>query len=183
MDTSKQAASAGLTHCFNLAASVFISRVSPKINPCTWYFLNVLGDVTFTTFLSFSLLKLVEEAFSSSSHLKFKTGVYGEQPSWCSYTYQLIIWLCIVFLAKLCMLGSMVLFGIPLNSFGDMCLSTLKPYPRLELIMVMVVVPVILNSLMFWITDSYLKHTLKDTDEETSLSLDKTLRYDAVSKA
>jgi hypothetical protein len=47
----------------------------------------------------------------------------------------------------------------------------------------MVVVPVILNSLMFWITDSYLKHTLKDADEETSLSLDKALRYDAVSKA
>lgn len=87
------------------------------------------------------------------------------------------MWLQIVFLNKLCLLGAMVLFGVPLNTFGGILLSQLNPYPRLELLTVMVFVPVVLNSLMFWVTDSLLKHTDPEVDETTCLSKDLPLTY------
>lgn len=50
-----------------------------------------------------------------------------------------------------------VIFREPLQFFGDMLLSPVSGYPDLELVLVMIIIPVVLNSLMFWVTDSFLK--------------------------
>ena len=44
-----------------------------------------------------------------------------------------------------------------LNTVGEAIFSPLVPYPRLELVLIMVVIPVIMNSFQYWITDSFLK--------------------------
>lgn len=50
-----------------------------------------------------------------------------------------------------------VLFQSPMGLIGDAMLFWLNGYPKVELVFVMVIAPVFLNSLMFWVTDSFLK--------------------------
>ena len=45
MDAGKQAASAAMTHLFNLIAAWAIERTHELSNACTWYFLNICVDV------------------------------------------------------------------------------------------------------------------------------------------
>jgi hypothetical protein len=58
---------------------------------------------------------------------------------------------------KICMIGIMIFFRLPLLLFGEFLLEPFTLYPKLELLFVMMLAPVVLNSLMFWVTDSFLK--------------------------
>jgi hypothetical protein len=50
-----------------------------------------------------------------------------------------------------------ILFEPALGSTGNFLLWWLDEYPKFKLIFVMVIAPVVLNTLMFWVTDSFLK--------------------------
>jgi hypothetical protein len=41
------------------------------------------------------------------------------------------------------------------------------PYPKFELILVMIIVPVVLNTIQFWITDNFLMASPKESTLET----------------
>lgn len=43
------------------------------------------------------------------------------------------------------------------SNWGHLMLVGLDPYPRLELVVVMVIVPLIMNCVQFWIQDNFLK--------------------------
>ena len=47
---------------------------------------------------------------------------------------------------------------------GDAMLIWFKGYPKVELVFVMVIAPVFLNSIMFWVTDSFLKSRTNKLD-------------------
>ena len=51
-----------------------------------------------------------------------------------------------------------------LNKISEILLGWIEAYPRLELIFVIVVVPVIMNGFAFWAQDSFLKK--RDLTEE-----------------
>lgn len=51
-----------------------------------------------------------------------------------------------------------------LNKISEILLGWIEAYPRLELIFVIVVVPVIMNGFAFWVQDSFLKK--RDLTEE-----------------
>jgi hypothetical protein len=55
---------------------------------------------------------------------------------------------------------SIFLLSEPLAFFGDLLLAPFAISAELELVMVMIIIPVICNSLVFWVTDSYLKFTV-----------------------
>mmetsp|Transcript_30916 Transcript_30916/g.30556 ORF Transcript_30916/g.30556 Transcript_30916/m.30556 type:complete len:86 (-) Transcript_30916:16-273(-) len=82
----------------------------------------------------------------------------------------------------------MVVFKSPLRFIGDLLLKPIERFPNFELIMVMIIIPVVMNSLMFWITDSFLKNEEKvviatetisiellekDIDSEESIAINK----------
>ena len=69
-----------------------------------------------------------------------------------------MIWVLIVFMMKMMLIGVMMLFEAPLEALGDFLLKVFDGYPRVELVFIMVVFPVFLNALLFWITDGYLKN-------------------------
>ena len=64
----------------------------------------------------------------------------------------------------------MNLFQKPLHFFGEMILLPFEGHPELELVMIMIIIPLVLNSLIFWITDSFLKND-KGSELEYDLEL------------
>jgi hypothetical protein len=67
------------------------------------------------------------------------------------------VWVGIVLITKLTLIGIMMIFEQPMEKVGDLALSVFEPYPKVELLFIMIILPVFLNALMFWVTDSYLK--------------------------
>lgn len=73
---------------------------------------------------------------------------------------------------KTFLVGVVVLCHQALEFIGDLILSPIAMYPNLELMMVMIVIPIVLNSLMFWITDSFLKNTTKEVPKSAAISME-----------
>ena len=160
MDTSKQALGAGILHMLNLTAAEAIGERNNSSNKCTWYFLNFTIDTFLGIGICYLLLKGVEMWFNRSQDLAFQTGFYGDPPSWKSWSYQAWIWILIVILMKTACVVSIFLFSEPLGFIGDLLLAPFAISADLELIMVMIIIPVFCNSLVFWVTDSYLKFSV-----------------------
>lgn len=66
MDTSKQGASAAMTHCFNLLAAWAIEKTHTLSNACTWYFLNMCVDVFFGMAICYLFLLGIEKLCQDS---------------------------------------------------------------------------------------------------------------------
>jgi hypothetical protein len=59
----------------------------------------------------------------------------------------------------------------PLNAVGEFLLGWAQPYETAELVIVIVVVPVIMNGLAFWIQDNFLKKAVKNRQEPKNREL------------
>jgi hypothetical protein len=75
----------------------------------------------------------------------------------------LIIWNLIVGLTKSILAGFMWIGADYLGALGAKIFRRLDPYPRVELVVVMFIVPLIMNAFQFWVQDNFLK---KDVEEE-----------------
>ena len=97
-------------------------------------------------------------------HIWANYGHYGIPPQFSSFAIQLSVWLTIVIFVKFITYSTQLELAIPLGSFMNYILSDLESNPKLELVVVMIIIPVTVNSLQFWLTDMVLKH---DTVEST----------------
>jgi hypothetical protein len=71
---------------------------------------------------------------------------------------------------KLIIWTTMTLFHHPLEYIGEIVLTPFSFNPDVELVTVMIVIPLIVNSAYFWITDNFLKaHQKKIVESETEL--------------
>jgi hypothetical protein len=70
---------------------------------------------------------------------------------------QLIIWNLIVFAIKVIVFYMEYALSGPIITVSDFILSWIDQFETLELILVIIVVPVIMNGLAFWIQDNFLK--------------------------
>jgi hypothetical protein len=59
----------------------------------------------------------------------------------------MVIWCMIVFLSKIIVFFGEVIHHRPIVAMGELVLSNFKGYPRVELVVVMVVIPVTFNSI------------------------------------
>jgi len=76
---------------------------------------------------------------------------------WRVWGIQLASWIIIITAAKFLLLGVIIIpLKSPLYKAFSWMMSVFFPYPKLELAMVMVVIPLILNVIVFWIQDNYL---------------------------
>uniref|UniRef100_A0A7S2CHU6 Transmembrane protein 110 n=1 Tax=Haptolina brevifila TaxID=156173 RepID=A0A7S2CHU6_9EUKA len=84
-----------------------------------------------------------------------RSGEYGSPPSWRPWLAQLLIW---GFLASAEKVLTAVVVIMPLHTHLDYVAYALEApvadYPALELIVVMVVAPVLLNAIFFWLIDN-----------------------------
>ena len=171
-DVAKQIISALALHLFNLILSAVLSDDENDADACVWYFVTVVLDCTLGAFLSYVFMWLVDGIVSSSELELLKTGLYYEEYmegnkkcyklKWKKYGAQLGVWLLVTIIVKLILLIMLKICKLFLVNLGGFFLSPFSN-AKLRLVMVMIIFPVILNALYFWVVDNILK--LKESDK------------------
>merc|ERR1719162_1842200 len=111
----------------------------------------------------------------------FETGDYRRQDGSChpvKYVKQLVLWLVIVSLMKLCMCAIMTLGHNSLVGLAQAMLSPFASDATLKLFVVMILTPVCMNVFQFWMVDNFIKRKLKGGDESSTgdMELDGSMR-------
>lgn len=161
---SKQILSALLAHCVNLFLAVLLQELVKRGDGCTWYFVNLVMDVSMGVTLSYCMHQVIEYIATKHDIDGLKSGVYfsekekvlDENINYRIWLLQLVIWCIIVLLVKLVIFVQQLYFADWLAWFGETCLADFEGNPALKLTFVMVLLPLILNSIQYWVQDNFL---------------------------
>ena len=158
-DTSKQGFTSFSWHFLN----VYISWLYTSTDPCLWYSLMVVLDATLGLGLCYLALKGFEKyvvdarmvgAFSPLEYMR--SGKYGTPPSAYAWGMQLLLWQGIVVGVKVTMAALTYPVSDFLQSIARFVLAPVIKHPHAELIFVMLVLPLVLNVVTFWVSDNVL---------------------------
>jgi hypothetical protein len=173
-DVAKQIISSVVLHLFNLIISAILSSDEKDADACVWYFVTVTLDCTLGAFLSYIFMWLMDGIANSSDWTILKTGLYYEEYmegnkkcyklDWKKYGSQLGVWLGITLIVKIILLIMVKICKLFLVNLGAFFLSPFSN-AKVRLVMVMIIFPVILNALYFWVVDNILKLKESDKDE------------------
>eukprot|EP00742_Colponemidia_sp_Colp-10_P011883 GILJ01013266.1.p1 GENE.GILJ01013266.1~~GILJ01013266.1.p1 ORF type:complete len:285 (-),score=28.94 GILJ01013266.1:71-925(-) len=169
LDASKQAVGACLAHLCNLLLATLLS--SNGSNPCVWYYVNIFMDCSLGVLLAFLLHSTIEDRALRKGYFAFRSGDYGplEALNYNHWWVQVGTWCLVIVVSKLALLLIMLIFADAFVAVGELSLSPFLPYPRLLLFVVMVLVPLLLNSVQFCLQDSFLKRRKTLDESRTSL--------------
>ena len=173
-DVAKQIISSLVLHLFNLIISAILSSDEKDADACVWYFVTVVLDCTLGAFLSYIFMWLMDGIANSSDWTILKTGLYYDEYmegnkkcyklDWKKYGSQLGVWLAVTLIVKIILLIMLKICKLFLVNLGTFFLSPFSN-AKVRLVMVMIIFPVILNALYFWVVDNILKLKESDKDE------------------
>lgn len=163
IDISKQIAGQLFAHSLNIGIAYILSN-SENQDECKWYLINYLLDTVIGVMICYLFVKLQGYLANKCSCPRIRSGNYMVYDLTCAQCLlQISIWLCIILLSKLILLGIIL---VPLHrylgDFGDMVIHPLIGHPEVELVVVMIVVPLIMNVCQFWIQDVFLKDKVSE---------------------
>ncbi|CAG8605604.1 1603_t:CDS:2 [Paraglomus brasilianum] len=155
-DVSKQVVGALLIHSLNVLASLIAGSVSKDTNPCIWYFLNIFVDCTLGVFILFLVLKAINTLLAKMGVRGIKSGEYGNPPRWTWWIKQTLSFVFCLALMKVIVL---LLFRLCpfLFDFGEWILGWSLHDTRLQVVFVMLIFPLIMNIVQFWLVDQVIK--------------------------
>ncbi|MED6260624.1 hypothetical protein ATANTOWER_024540 [Ataeniobius toweri] len=159
-DTSKQAIGALFIHF----ANVFLSTLT-KEDPCSLYMMNFLLDATLGMLVIWVAVKLVFRLVEHKQWSLLLFGEYGDPPQAAAWLGQCGVYLLIMVLEKGVI--TLVLLIPGWSKLQEVLLSYIAN-PQLELALVMLIVPFIVNAIMFWVVDSLTMRkykTMKSLDD------------------
>ena len=150
---------------------------------CDWYFISLAVDVFVGVMLSFLLLKSIEAFAAYNGIDALNTGVYvredytnvesanleptqqlvGRSIDYSIYLLQLIVWSLIITIVKITLYFVCMATTEYLEIACDYLLGWTNLFPKFKLIFVMVLIPLVLNSIQFWIQDNILQGKKKRT--------------------
>ncbi|XP_035824364.1 store-operated calcium entry regulator STIMATE [Aplysia californica] len=152
-DTSKQGVGAAVLHFANL----FLSDVF-KGDPCTWYFISFLLDSTVGLLVIYLGLKMSQMASHRYGWKTLYFGEYGDPPKCNAWVGQCALYILVMIIEKLLM-TILVLFKFWMK-VRQFIMSPITD-PQLEIVLVMFIVPLIVNAIVFWVVDNFLKHSIQ----------------------
>ena len=166
LDVVKQGLSSTLSHFSNILLSIIIASRLANSDECQWYCVAYTADSVIGTGFNFFFVRVFEYSMNYFPNYKeyLKFGHYGDPPTLYRWLPQVGIWLIIVTIGKCLVLTILISSMLPINSMISYIFKSLHHNPKLELIIVMIVIPTILNSIQFWLTDAFLKSS-HSTDE------------------
>lgn len=178
LDSSKQIAGAGWAHAANLLCAVIFAEELTGVDGCTWYAANIIIDTTLGVGVEYALLegvkwllkrfefKAAEELLEQGSY--WGKGVRNSEREFrfANYACQLVEWLFIVTLMKISMVALMQTFPVLIYAINAL-FNSLAHMPRVKLFVVMICIPMMMNTFQFVITDNFIK---KKPRQETSSS-------------
>ncbi|RHY52939.1 hypothetical protein DYB34_008417 [Aphanomyces astaci] len=142
-------------HAANLAIAITLSGLAKGqtgADQCAFYFVNFTLDTTFGVAVNYLLLKaLVYFAVKYNVTALQVPGDYGHPIQVRVWAIQLVTWLVIICSTKI-LIGA-VIFGLetPLGDVAAWLFSPFGDLPKVELVIVMVACPVLMNGLQFWV--------------------------------
>lgn len=167
-DTSKQAIGSLFIHFANVFLSTFT-----KDDPCSLYLMNFLLDATLGMLVIWLALRLFSKLVEHKQWTLLTLGEYGDPPQAAAWLGQCGIYLLIMVLEK--GVVSLVLLIPGWSELQEVLLDYIAN-PQLELVLVMLIVPFIVNAIMFWVVDSLMMRkfkTIKSLDDTCDRSVKK----------
>ncbi|KAH9503762.1 hypothetical protein Btru_066570 [Bulinus truncatus] len=154
-DTSKQGVGAAVLHFANL----FLSEVFQG-DPCTWYFISFLLDSTIGLLVIYIGLKSCQLLAHRYGWKSLYFGEYGEPPKCNAWVGQCALYILVMVITKLLM-TLLVLFKF----WTEVRRFIMAPItnPDLEIVLVMFLVPLVVNAIVFWVVDNFLKHSIQNS--------------------
>lgn len=158
-DVSKQVFGALGLHLINLLLSINSSQSDePDVNdnPCTWYFLNLLLDTTLGVPILWFFLYIIHMTAFRVGITDIISGQYGDPPRWAAFFKQAGLYL----LGMMCMKS--VLYSIEqmfpwIDDIGEFLLSWTNKNAELQVVFVMLVFPVVMNTLQYYLIDTIIQ--------------------------
>ncbi|KAF2807995.1 uncharacterized protein BDZ99DRAFT_420719 [Mytilinidion resinicola] len=183
-DASKQVFGSVLLHIANLFMSMLSSGSfdvaaaaknavqddgGKKPNPCSFYLLNIAVDTTLGIPILVILLRILHIAFSYTPLAKppssLRSGNYGNPPRATWWLKQSFIYFFGLLGMKLCVFVLFLL--LPWIAWvGDWALRWTEGNKRLQVAFVMLVFPLIMNAMQYWIIDGFIKDDKRNTAAE-----------------
>ncbi|XP_076363551.1 store-operated calcium entry regulator STIMATE-like [Tachypleus tridentatus] len=149
-DTSKQGLGALVIHFINVFLAEFFHG-----DPCTWYVGTLFLDSSVGLFIIYIGIRLTQYFARKNSCNKIVFGEYGLPPQINSWLAQCGMYVAIVLVEKL-----VVTLLIQLHFWESVRKFIMSPVrnPKVEVAIVVLVIPFIVNVIMFWMTDNFLMH-------------------------
>mmetsp|Transcript_73032 Transcript_73032/g.152509 ORF Transcript_73032/g.152509 Transcript_73032/m.152509 type:complete len:239 (-) Transcript_73032:15-731(-) len=163
LDSSKQIAGAGWIHIANMLCAILFAGKLVGVDGCTWYAANIIIDTTLGVFVEWSLLKGITLAIQKMScealAQLMESGSYRDEhghfrPS--AYMLQMAVWLFIVTCMKVSMVALMQSAPFLVYSV-NFVLTWFNDNAREKLFVVMICVPLMMNTFQFVLTDNFIK--------------------------
>ena len=174
-DVSKQAIAAILIHIINLILSSWLTNDEDISDECVWYFITLFLDCTLGAFFSYIIMWVIDGIAYVGNWKYLKSGLYFEEYVKDGkrkfrlikkmYFAQLFVWLIVTFINKCILLAFVKIAKKFWENFGNFILT---PFTNgnIKLVIVMIIFPVILNGLYFWVSDNILKFDVDEDDKE-----------------
>jgi hypothetical protein len=89
-------------------------------------------------------------------------GDYGTPARVGPWLLQVTSWIVVIFTCKFIIASLIVAFQRPLGAFAVLLFKPLANHPEIELALVMIACPCLMNALQFWIQDNFLKKDVRD---------------------
>eukprot|EP00811_Abedinium_folium_P006690 NODE_16169_length_1008_cov_10.942111.p1 GENE.NODE_16169_length_1008_cov_10.942111~~NODE_16169_length_1008_cov_10.942111.p1 ORF type:complete len:271 (+),score=31.79 NODE_16169_length_1008_cov_10.942111:98-814(+) len=162
LDFSKQGFGMSMLHCIN---RTFATRCESNADECAWYWLQVVIDTTVGVGIEYLLLRGAARLLwrlLGDRAADFDSGDYRNDSGNFAvrkYLKQLLLWLVIVVLMKTLMLCLMYAFSGFFLRLSGIVLCPLRVSSSIEIAVVMVITPLIMNAVQFWLSDNFLKYT------------------------
>ncbi|CAI4216464.1 unnamed protein product [Parascedosporium putredinis] len=129
-------------------------------NPCSFYLLNLGIDTTLGIPILIYLLRLWTGVASLTRFgqppQSIQSGNYGDPPNWRWWLKQSLLYFCGLFGMKTVVLIILVLFP-SISRIGDWALGWTEGNEKLQIFFVMMLFPLIMNALQYYIIDSFIK--------------------------
>lgn len=180
-DTSKQIVGSGWLHVLNLLFARILAGIKASdSDECAWYWVQIVIDDTIGVWVAFTLLHVLLRIFRKLGHNDWaydlvrslhhgssKASADNDLPTpllpeldspvpYTVYPFQVALWLVVVTGMKTTMVLFTFLFANPLQVAAGFvfALSPALKDPTAKLWMVMIVTPLVMNSLQYWLVDN-----------------------------
>ncbi|KAK2610584.1 hypothetical protein N8I77_004002 [Diaporthe amygdali] len=138
-------------------------------NPCSFYLLNLAIDTTLGIPILILLLRIFTGLVSytplGQPPESIQSGNYGSPPNAWWWLKQSIIYFCGLFGMKFCVL--IIFLMLPwISRVGDWALGWTEGNERVQIVFVMMLFPLIMNAMQYYIIDSFIKKQAGKEDDE-----------------
>jgi len=153
-DASKQGISGVLQHGINLLFGLVFAEASGA-SECSWYLVSFTISVACGVVILWGFVTAYRRIVERYQLTLLRSGEYGQPPSWKAWLAQMSIWSVLSCVEKAITAAVVILpLKHQLDAFAAAIEQPVRAYPDVELAIVMVVAPAILNVLFALIIDN-----------------------------